>query len=78
MLKALNSLVVVHKKSTIETVKEITNFFNYSASRPDIVTEYRRSRMVFHVYSDASYISEPEAQSRTDGCFSLAHNTTHQ
>ena len=77
MLRALNSLAAVQKKVTIETVKQITQFLNYSATHPDTVTEYRKSGIILHIYSDASYISEPEAGSRAGGSFSLDQNPTH-
>ena len=62
---ALNSLAVEQKKPTIHTAIQITKFLNYSATHSDAVIEYRRSGMILHVYSDASYLSEPEAQSRS-------------
>ena len=71
MLMDLNSLVAVQIKPTIETANQITHFLNYSATHPDAITEYRKSGMILHIYSDVSYISEPEAQSRSRGCFFL-------
>ena len=71
-LVALNSLAAVQKKSTIETAKQITQFLYYSTSHPDVLTEYRRSGMILHIYSDESYISEPEAHIRAEGYFSLS------
>ena len=67
MLMAVNSLAVVQKKPTTETAKQISQLLNDSAAHRDEVTEYRRSGMIFHIYSDASYISEPEARSRASG-----------
>ena len=69
MLMVLKSLAVVQTNPTIETAKQITKFLNYSATNPDAVTEYRRSGMILRIYLDASYISEPEARSRSDGYF---------
>ena len=53
-LMALKSLATVQKKRTIETAKQITQFLNYSATHPDAITEYRKSGMILHTYSDAS------------------------
>ena len=61
MLMALNSLAAMQTKPTIKPRKKITQFLNYSATHPDAITEYRKSGMIIHIYSDASYISEPEA-----------------
>ena len=60
----LKSLAEVQTKPKIETVKQITQFLNYSATHPDSITEYRKSGMIIHIYSDAFYISEPKARSR--------------
>ena len=49
MLMALNSLTAVRTKPTIETAKQITQFLNYSATNPDVVTEHRRSGIILHL-----------------------------
>ena len=67
MLMVINSLAAVQTKKTIETTKQITRFLNYSATNPDAIIEYIKSRMILHIYYDASYISELEAQSRAGG-----------
>ena len=69
MLMSLNSLAAVQTKPKIETTKQITQFINYSATHPDAIIEYRKSGMILHIYSDASYISELEARSRAGGYF---------
>ena len=58
---ALNSIEEVQTNPTLETANQITQLSNYNVSHPDSVTEYRRSGIILHIYSDASYISEPEA-----------------
>ena len=60
---ALNSLAAVQIKPTIETTKQITQFLNYSATHPDPITEYRKSGIILHIYSDAYHISESETHS---------------
>ena len=75
MLMALNSLEAVQTPPTIETAKQITQFLNYSATHPDAIIEYRKSEIIICVYSDASYISEPEARSRAGGYFLLGPNS---
>ena len=69
MLMALNSSAAVQTKLIIETAKK-TKFLNYSATHTYTITEYRKSGMIIHIYSDASYISEPEERSRARGYFS--------
>ena len=60
MLMALKSLAAVHKKPTIDA-KNICHFLNYRATNIDAIIEYRKSGMILHIYSNVSYISEPEA-----------------
>ena len=71
MLMVLNSLVAVQKNPKIETEKQITHFLNYSVTHPNAITEYRKRVIILHIYSDASYISEPEARSRAGRYFVL-------
>ena len=56
MLMALNYLAVVHTNPEIETTKQITQFINYSVTHPGAITEYRKSVMILHIYSNASYM----------------------
>ena len=77
MLMALKSLAAVQTKPIIKTAKQITQFLNYSATRPGAVTEWRRSGTILHIYLDASYISEPEAQSRAGGYIFLRTKIKH-
>ena len=65
MLMALNSLAAVQKNPTIDTSKQITQFLNYSTTHSEKIIEYRKSGMILHIYSDESYISEPEERSRS-------------
>ena len=74
ILMGLNSLVAVQIKPKIKTARQITQFLNYSATHLDTVKEYRRSGIIIHIYSDALYISEPEARNRSGGCFSKDQN----
>ena len=57
MLMALNSLAAAQKRPTIETAKQITQFLTYSVAHTEKITEYRKSGMILHIYSNESYIS---------------------
>ena len=59
ILMSLKSLAVVQTKPTIKTAKKITHFLNYNVTHPDAITEYRRIRMILHIYSNSSHILEP-------------------
>ena len=80
MLMALNFLEAVQTKPIIVTTKQTTHFVNYSATHPDEITEYRKSGIILHVYSNASYTSELEARSRSGGYYFLGqkYNTPIQ
>jgi hypothetical protein len=69
MLMALNSLASQQNKGTEHTAKQITQFLNYCATHPNASISFHKSDMVLHFYSDASYLSEPEARSRYGGYF---------
>ena len=66
---ALNSLVIVNTKPTVDIEKRITHFLNYCASHLDDVIEYKRSDMILRLYSDAPHLSKPEAHSISGGFF---------
>ena len=75
---ALNSLERVQKNPTIEAAKQTTQLLNCSASHPDTLTEYIIRGIIIHIYSDASYISEPEANNRAGRYFFSDQNPKHQ
>ena len=78
MLLASNYLAEFKTKPTIETAKNITRFLNRCASHPGVVMEYRRSNMILYLHSDYSYLSEPEAHSRSGGCLFLGPGPAKQ
>ena len=61
-----------------ENEKNITQLLNYSMSHPDAITEYRIRGIILHIYSDASYISEPEANNRAGRYLFSDQNPKHQ
>ena len=72
MLITLNFLEEVQTKPAIETAKLNTRVLNYSVSHTDVVTDYKRSDMIQHIYSYASYTSEQEVRIRSGGYFPLS------
>ena len=50
----------------------MTQLLNYAASHPDATMRYSRSGMILHISRNASYLSEPKAQSCVGGHFLLA------
>ena len=49
-------------------------FLDYAASQEEAVITYHASNMVLACHSDASYLSEPGASSRSGGHFFLSSN----
>jgi hypothetical protein len=64
-------------KATQQTAADCVKFLNYCATHPEATIRYKASDMILKVQSDASYLSEPKARSRSGGHFYLGnHGTT--
>ena len=59
-------------KGTEATAQAVTQLLNYCATHPDAIVRHHASDMQLHVHSDASYLSESQARSRTGGTFFLS------
>ena len=68
---ALSTIVSQQSKATTNTWNAVKQLLDYLASHPDATIRYRASDMVLNSHSDASYLSEPNAQSRACGYFFL-------
>jgi len=55
-------------------VKQIKQFLNYAGMHPDAIATYHASDMVLAGHSNASYLSESNAQSRAGGYFFMSNN----
>ena len=71
MLVALGTLAATQAQGTEATMEAAVQLLNYAATHPDATIRYHASDMKLHVYSDASYLSEPKARSRVGGYFYL-------
>ena len=72
MLTALNTLVEQQSSPTKNTEAAITHFLDYAATNPSAVIQYKASDVILLIDSDASYLSEPRAHSRTGGHYYLS------
>jgi hypothetical protein len=54
---------------------KVTQFLDYTITHPDAILTYHASDMVLAGHSDASYLSESNARSRTSGHFFMSNNT---
>ena len=71
MLPALNTLAEQQSIPTKNTEATITHLLEYTATNPSAVIQYKSSDMILHIDSDASYLSDPRACSRTGGHYYL-------
>jgi hypothetical protein len=75
MLVALGLVAAAQAQGTPATVKACTKLLSYAATHPEATVCFKASDMVLHIYSDASYLSEPKARSRVGGYFYLGNGT---
>ena len=73
MLVALGAIASAQTKGTQKTMDATVQLLDYAYSHPDAAVRFHRSDMILYVYSDASYLSEPNARSRTGGLFYLGN-----
>ena len=71
MLTALSAIASEQASPTENTIKNTRKFMDYAVTHPDAVLTYRKSDMILAVHSDALYLSEPKAPSRTGRHFFL-------
>jgi hypothetical protein len=76
MIVALNAISAAQSKATENTAAAIVHLLDYATTHPDAILRYKRSDMVLHVHSDASYLSAPEARSRAGGHHFLSSRPT--
>ena len=65
MLVALSAIATQQAKATQITMLAITKFLNYAATHPDAVLRFKASDMQYKIHTDASYLNERQARSRT-------------
>jgi hypothetical protein len=73
MLVTLSALSSAQATATINTNTAVTQFLNYCATHPDASITYHRSDMILKVPSDALYLNEKQARSRTGGHFYMGN-----
>ena len=70
-LVGLNSIVMQQTSATNNILKRTEDLLDYAATHPDAKIRYRASEMILQIHTDASYLSEPKARSRTAGHYFL-------
>ena len=69
VLMALSSIATEQMKATKKTNSRCLQLLDYLASNIDAKVRFHASDMIMNIHSDASYLSEPQARSRTCGHF---------
>ena len=65
IIPAFNRLAEQQSNPTKNDEYAITKFLDYAATNPSAIIQYKYIDMIFHIDSDAPYLSEPWARSRT-------------
>jgi hypothetical protein len=67
VLMQLNDIATEQTKATEKTQAATNQMLDYLATHPDATIRYHASDMIFHIHSDASYLSVSNARSRLGG-----------
>jgi hypothetical protein len=74
ILNALGSIAAQQANATEATAKAVKHLLDYCHTHPDATIRYHASDMILRVHSDASYLSESKARSRSGGYFYLGNS----
>ena len=76
MLPALNTPAEQKSSPNKNTEAAITHLLHYAATNLAVIIQYKYSDMILHIDSDASFLSDPRARSRTGGHYYLISIST--
>jgi hypothetical protein len=74
LIMPINVLASEQTKATADTADKVIKLLNYCTTHPEIKLQYHASAMILNIHSDASYLSEREAKSRSGGLFYMVIN----
>jgi hypothetical protein len=69
VLMALSSIAIEQTKGTTNTMEKAKKLLDYLATNPNATIRFHASDMIMKVHSNASYLSEANAQSRACNYF---------
>jgi hypothetical protein len=69
LIMPINVLASEQTKATADTADKVIKLLNYCNTHPETKIRYHAFDMILHIHSDASYLSEREAKSRSGGSF---------
>ena len=70
-LVGLNAMAMQQTSATENTLKRTEDLLDYATTHSNAKIRYTASDMILQIHTDASYLSEPKAQSRAAGHYFL-------
>jgi hypothetical protein len=74
LIMPINVLASEQSNATEVTADKVIKMLNYCNTHPETKIRYHASDMILHIHSNASYLSENEANSRAGGFFYMGSN----
>jgi hypothetical protein len=78
LIVPINVLASEQSTATNVTADKVIKLLNYCNTHPGSRIRYHSSDMILHIHSDASYLSEDEANIRARGFFYMGNATKHK
>jgi hypothetical protein len=75
LIMPINLLASEQSNATEVTAAKVIKLLNYCNTHPETKIRYHASDMILHIHSDASYLSENEANIRAGGFFYMGNTT---
>jgi hypothetical protein len=73
----INVLASEQSKATAVTADKVIKLLNYCNTHPETKIRYHASNMILYIHSDASYLSEKEANIRAGGFFYMGSSSSN-
>jgi hypothetical protein len=77
LLTPISAIALQSAQPTTETMKQTQQLLDYLVAQDEAVLTYSASKMILTMHSDASYLSEPKAQSQAGGHFVLSDTSSN-
>jgi hypothetical protein len=77
LIMPINVLASEQSNATEVKADKVIILLNYCNTHPETKIRYHASDMILHIHSDASYLSENEAKSRSGGFFYMGNTNKH-
>jgi hypothetical protein len=75
LIMPINLLASEQSNATEVTADKVIKLLNYCNTHRETKNRYHASDMILHIHSDASYLSENEAKSRSGGFFYIGNTS---